>query len=183
MSFIQDMDRQRKSATNGSTIRSSGRKRRHDRDSGQYTPQRVRVRLCGTSDIREVGGLIYHMLPQQDWSGRPQKASYEAESLPSEGFIHCSPDTQVLLAVANRFYQSQPGEWLILSIDDRALAAELRWETADGQMFPHVYGPLNTDSVVAVSRFPRDAEGRFLPPHLDRESSDGLNDAMSRGQA
>jgi len=106
------------------------------------------------------------MLPQQAWSQRPQTASYEAESLPDEGFIHCSPDVRVLLDVANRFYRFQPGEWLILSIDDNALASELRWESADGQLFPHVYGPLNTDAIVAVTRFPRDADGRFLPPHL-----------------
>jgi uncharacterized protein (DUF952 family) len=123
------------------------------------------------------------MLPQHEWSQRPQSALYVAESLPIEGFIHCSPDAQVLLAVANRFYRSQPGEWLILSIDDNALEFELRWESVDGQLFPHVYGPINTEAVVAVTRFPRDADGHFLPPHLLPQSSDGHDNATSHGHA
>lgn len=41
---------------------------------------------------------------------------------------------------------------VLLEIDPARLRAELKYEPApDGELFPHVYGPLNIDAVVGVT--------------------------------
>lgn len=114
--------------------------------------------------------VIYHMLPAATWDALAPSAAYAAASLAQEGFIHCTAQPAWLLQVANRFYRGEPGPWLILAIDTQALAAPVRWEAADGHLFPHVYGPLNRSAIVAVNSFPRGADGEFrLPPEFGGE--------------
>jgi uncharacterized protein (DUF952 family) len=43
---------------------------------------------------------------------------------------------------------------VLLWIDPRMLDAEIRWESSDGQVFPHLYGALNVEAVQAVQGFP-----------------------------
>ncbi len=97
-------------------------------------------------------GLIVHICPRQDWLAARGTGVYRAGSLEKEGFIHCSRPEQVL-AVANRFYRGVP-DLVLLWIDPAQVIAEIRWEAADGEVYPHVYGVLNTDAVEAVSELP-----------------------------
>jgi uncharacterized protein (DUF952 family) len=39
---------------------------------------------------------------------------------------------------------------VLLELDDAKLKAELRWESADNDLFPHLYGPLNLDAIVSA---------------------------------
>jgi uncharacterized protein (DUF952 family) len=42
-------------------------------------------------------------------------------------------------------------------VDETRLGAGLRWETSrGGALFPHLYGPLPVDAVVAVAPVPED---------------------------
>lgn len=109
---------------------------------------------------------IYHMLPADNWHALTPQTDYVAESLAREGFIHCTGEPARLVEVANRFYRHIGGEFVILSIATAGLEAELRWEEADGHLFPHVYGPIAHRAVVAVDPFPRAADGTFQPPAL-----------------
>jgi uncharacterized protein (DUF952 family) len=89
-----------------------------------------------------------------------------------DGFIHCTQEPAVLLDVANRFYRGVPGDFLVLDIDPRRLTAELRFEPGvpparegsppAGVRFPHIYGPLNRDAIVAVRKTQRAADGSFI---------------------
>ena len=108
--------------------------------------------------------LIYHMLPADDWAATPAKAPYRAASLQTEGFIHCSGNRATLLTVGNTFYRNQPGEWLVLVIDEAAVDAPVQWDPVGDTHFPHVYGPLNRSAVIAVKPFPRSTEGAFALP-------------------
>ncbi len=109
--------------------------------------------------------MIYHMLPATDWAATPPDALYRAASLEAEGFIHCSGDTARLLAVGNSFYRDQPGDWLILVINEGAVDAPVRWDAVGDTHFPHIYGPLNRSAVVEAVSFPRSVDGAFaLPP-------------------
>ncbi len=108
--------------------------------------------------------LIYHMLPRALWVAQPADQVYVADSLASEGFIHCTGEPEMLATVANRFYQSLPGDFVILCIATAQVEAEIKWEAADDAIFPHIYGPLNLDAIVGVESFPRDDEGAFLAP-------------------
>src|SRR5262249_7705116 len=111
--------------------------------------------------------MILHLLPAATWQALGDADSYGPASLEEEGFVHCSGDDDVMLDVANRFY-ADAGALLVLSIDEHDLEAEVRWEAPaptppnwDGPLFPHVYGPINLDAVIAIRRLVRDG-GRFV---------------------
>lgn len=105
---------------------------------------------------------ILHITTQAEWQAALEAGSYAPASLEAEGFIHCSRPEQVA-RVANVFYAGQP-DLLLLHIDPERLAAELRWEAADGDEFPHIYGRLNLEAVTGVEDFLPDEAGEFHFP-------------------
>ena len=111
-----------------------------------------------------ASGLIYHLLPAARWAAQPPDEPYAGDTLATEGFIHCTAEPERLPAVANAFYRAAPGPHVILCIRAAAVTSEVRWEAADGQRFPHIYGSLNLDAVVGVLEFPRAGDGTFLTP-------------------
>ena len=95
-------------------------------------------------------GNIYHITTKHDWDKALKQGYYEAPSLAIEGFIHCSTNEQVE-GVLHRYYQGQTG-LLKLVIDPLKLQCELKYELAPSaqELFPHVYGPIDTDAVVSI---------------------------------
>lgn len=118
--------------------------------------------------------FILHLASHDAWLAAAKEGVYRADSLFTEGFIHCSKASQIV-DVANAFYRSQQGLVLLL-IDPSKLNTELRWEppaepapshARAGDLFPHLYGPLNLDAVVKVIPFIPSADGSFtFPPEL-----------------
>ncbi|GAB3500841.1 DUF952 domain-containing protein [Spirosoma knui] len=95
--------------------------------------------------------IIYHIVPDADWEKFNEQAYYEAGSLQTEGFIHLSRHEQIE-GVLSRYYQGVP-DLLLLHIDADTLTPELIYEVAtNNERFPHLYGPINKDAVVAVQR-------------------------------
>ena len=108
---------------------------------------------------------ILHIATRADWDAAQQSAEYQVGSLDTEGFIHCSTPQQVL-GPANAFYHGHH-DLVLLVIVPAKRQADLRYEAADHDMFPHIYGPLNLDAVVDVLPFPPREDGTFtLPPVL-----------------
>ena len=111
---------------------------------------------------------IYHITTSTSWSAAQPAGTYTADSLASQGFIHCSTVEQIL-RVANMYYPGQPG-LVILEIDPARLEPALHWEPgADkaDELFPHIYGPLNLDAVNRVFDFVPTSDGKFnLPPSI-----------------
>jgi uncharacterized protein (DUF952 family) len=102
---------------------------------------------------------IYHLVPRATWDNAPP-GPYRVPSLESEGFIHCSNREQVA-GSANKFYANE-SEMLLLAIDPDRLTSELRDEEGrPGELFPHVYGPINREAIVEEIRLERDAAGRW----------------------
>ena len=118
--------------------------------------------------------FILHLASNDAWLAAAKKGAYRADSLSTEGFIHCSNPSQIV-GVADTFYHGQHG-LVLLVIDPLKLKPELRWEppaepepthARAGDLFPHIYGPLNLDAVVEVLEFEPGADGFFdLPPEL-----------------
>ena len=106
------------------------------------------------------------MLPATIWRGQQRERPYIHASLASEGFIHCTGDATLLVWVANQFYSRDADDFLILCIDEARVTAPVQWDPVGDKVFPHLYGPLNVDAIVAVTPFPRDEAGVFLPPPL-----------------
>jgi uncharacterized protein (DUF952 family) len=109
---------------------------------------------------------IYHITTAAAWAEAQAAGAYSADSLATEGFIHFSTSEQ-LLWVAERFYRGLAG-LLLLTVDTERLTAELRFEESEpGRQFPHLYGPLNLDAVIATQPFTPNRDGSFtLPPGL-----------------
>lgn len=95
--------------------------------------------------------MIYHLTQKRNWEDALKKGFYDAESLYSEGFIHCSEKEQVH-ATLDRYFIDQ-SEILVLSIDTSKLRSPLKYEfsASVNQEFPHIFGPINVDAVVDVN--------------------------------
>jgi uncharacterized protein (DUF952 family) len=107
--------------------------------------------------------FIFHITPRSRWQAAQTTGLYHADSLDTEGFIHCSRSHQ-LLWVADKFYRGQ-SDLVLLCIDPSQLQAELRDETIDtGAQFPHIYGALNVDAVMQVLDFTPTESGTFQMP-------------------
>lgn len=106
--------------------------------------------------------LIFHICLQKDWQAAQATGVYVAHSLESEGFIHCSREDQVA-RVANSIFKGMD-DLVLLHIAVDKLATELRWETVEGDVFPHNYGPINLDAVTKVEKFTSGADGAFKYP-------------------
>ena len=116
--------------------------------------------------------MIFHITARVAWDKAQKNGYYRAESSVMEGFIHCSTLAQVL-PVANNFYKGQSG-LILLEIEPSLLSAELKWEpptgdspppgVAVGDMFPHVYGPINVDAVVRTLDLTIKPDGTFDLP-------------------
>ena len=92
---------------------------------------------------------IYHIVLPEVWERFKDKPSYQAESLATEGFIHCSYPGQ-LDDVLKRYY-SGVDTVLILKIDTEKLLSKLVKEpSTNNEMYPHIYGRLNHSAVVEV---------------------------------
>ena len=121
------------------------------------------------------GTLILHLASNDAWLVAVQKGQYHADSLSTEGFIHCSTESQIV-DVANAFYHGQHG-LVLLVLDPDKLTAELKWEPpahpnperaakVGDELFPHIYGPLNVDAVKQVIPFEPASDGTFSLPDV-----------------
>ncbi len=110
--------------------------------------------------------MIYHFCPEADWQAASATGEYTAESLATQGFIHCSPLDHVHVPAT----LLAPGrtDLVVLEIDESALPIAPVWEEGDppdpdGRLFPHVYGPIPTAAVTKVTALLPTATGAFLP--------------------
>ena len=98
--------------------------------------------------------IIYHIVTPEVWEQYKGENQYEAESLQSENFIHCSYRNQ-LEDVLERYYKNE-SKVLILHINPHLLTAKLITErSTGGEVYPHIYGAINRPAIVGV-------EERFL---------------------
>ena len=108
--------------------------------------------------------MLGHLTTMPAWERARRLGSYLADSLHSEGFIHLSRDAQLLLA-ANTHYRGR-SDLVVLVVDEARLEEGSLIDEAgsppnDHLIFPHLYGPLPVDVVIAVLPFPCGADGTF----------------------
>lgn len=97
--------------------------------------------------------LIYHVTEPEDWQKWANWPTYESPSLHTEGFIHCCTPAQ-LPGVLERYFAGKTNLRL-LTLDVARLQADLRYEPAtNDERFPHLYGPINKEAIVAVDIHP-----------------------------
>lgn len=103
--------------------------------------------------------LLVHICQKSEWKVAQAVGSYRASGMAVDGFIHCSRPEQVL-KVANRYYKGVAG-LVLMWIAPEDLTSEVRWEPSDGEIFPHIYGPVDLAAVISVVDFPPDPDGVF----------------------
>lgn len=108
--------------------------------------------------------LILHLCDRRDWEQAQLEGEYRPASLKTEGFIHASRPDQIL-GVANHFYRDS-ADLVLLVIESQRVQGEIRWELADGDTYPHIFGPINLDAIVNFLTISADADGVFrnFPP-------------------
>jgi len=90
--------------------------------------------------------LIYHIVLPEVWEKFKDKKFYEAESLHTEGFIHCSFAEQIE-TVLYRYYKDAE-RVLLLKIETEKLTSELIIEpSTGGEIYPHIYGNINKEAI------------------------------------
>ena len=118
--------------------------------------------------------MIIHITTNKDWEKAKMNGKYSAPSLLSDGFIHCSTIKQTT-DTANIFFKGQNG-LVLLCINEKKLQSECKYEDPAGggqhdpnvgNLFPHIYGPINISAVIKILDFPTDENGFFgLPKEL-----------------
>ena len=100
-------------------------------------------------------GHIHHLALSPEWhaalSGdRLYRRSSIDRTLEQEGFVHCSFPDQVQ-RTADKYYRDR-ADVVLLTIEPALIDAEIRHENTSGgtELFPHVYGPIPVDAVVAA---------------------------------
>jgi uncharacterized protein (DUF952 family) len=107
---------------------------------------------------------VYHLVPREEFERQDPAADYLPVAFPTDGFIHLTEGADELAAVGNRYYRDDPRPFVALVIDLNRVRAPVRYEDPR-RVYPHVYGPLNRDAIVAVLDVPRQPDGTFLRPN------------------
>jgi uncharacterized protein (DUF952 family) len=88
--------------------------------------------------------VLFHLTTRAAW----QHAVAIGEYTTPGPFIHLSTETQWPITRARWF--ADASDLVLLVIDPERVHDEIRYEAADGEQFPHLYGTLGITAVVEV---------------------------------
>lgn len=81
----------------------------------------------------------------------------------ADGYIHLSTAAQ-LTETVNKHFAGQNDLW-VAAVDLKALGDSVKWEESrGGELFPHIYGRMPLEVVVAYSPLDRDDDGAVKLP-------------------
>lgn len=98
------------------------------------------------------GMRIFHIATLDDWKQAQETGTYATSTygrtLEQEGFIHAARHDQVP-TVRDHHYAEVTEPLIVLEVDTDLLDADVRDEQVGDEIYPHVYGPIPTEAVVA----------------------------------
>ena len=94
--------------------------------------------------------MILYIANEKEFQEINDKETFTSSTLTSEGFIHCSKPNQVI-DVVNKHFKGEKSLF-ILCIDEDMVTSEIKYENKHGntELYPHIYGELNLNSVKKV---------------------------------
>lgn len=106
----------------------------------------------------------YKVLTAGQMSALEHQGSFEGAPVDlADGFIHLSTANQ-LQETLDKHFAGQENLWLA-AVDLEVIADSVKWEPSrGGQLFPHIYGPLPLDAVVAYSEVHYEPDGSLRLP-------------------
>jgi uncharacterized protein (DUF952 family) len=103
--------------------------------------------------------LTYHLALKDELEGNGPE--YAPSAFQQEGFIHTTRRREHLHEVANRYYQNDLREYVVISIELAALSVMWRYDLPNDE-YPHVYGAIPRYAIVHTEPIQRDSNGAFL---------------------
>ncbi|HXC28672.1 MAG TPA: DUF952 domain-containing protein [Stellaceae bacterium] len=110
--------------------------------------------------------MIYHMCRAGEWAAAIKAGSYcgSPQDL-TDGFIHFSTAAQIVES-ARKHRAGQEG-LLLVAVEADRLGDRVKWETSrGGDLFPHLYGPLDPGESTSVRPLPLSSDGLHIFPEL-----------------
>jgi uncharacterized protein (DUF952 family) len=110
--------------------------------------------------------FIYKIAPRALWSQAEAAGVFAGAPIDvADGYIHFSTAAQARETAAKHF--AGKTDLVLAAVDADALGDKLRWEASrGGQLFPHLYAPLNLSAVVWVKDLPLGDDGIHQFPEL-----------------
>ena len=110
--------------------------------------------------------MIYHMCRADEWAAAVAAGTYRGSSQDlADGFIHFSTAAQIVES-ARRHRAGQDG-LLLVAVGAERLGDRLKWERSrGGDLFPHLYGPLDPAESASVEPLPLGPDGLHVFPEL-----------------
>ena len=102
---------------------------------------------------------VYKILKRAEWDAAVRAGRFEGAAIDlADGYIHLSTAAQAQ-ETARRYFSGQAG-LVLVRLDAAKLGGSLRWEPSrGGELFPHVYGPLDPALAEAVSEIELEPDG------------------------
>ena len=103
--------------------------------------------------------MLFHICRLEDWDSAVRTKKYLGTAREQrDGFIHFSPAAQLPDTAARHF--ANVAGLIVLAVRRAALEPRLKWESAPyGTPFPHHYGAVESDWVLAVYPMELDPNG------------------------
>jgi len=111
--------------------------------------------------------MIYHMCSAEAWDEAKRVGIYRgSDDDRRDGFLHFSTGEQI--AESARRHRAGQAGLVLIAIESTRLGDRLKWEPArGGQLFPHLYGPLDPAEVASIRPLPLGPDGLHVFPPLD----------------
>jgi len=123
--------------------------------------------------------FLFHLVQADLWEAAVSgNAEYFPPTYDQDGFTHATANPDLLLNVANHFYQDVPGRWMCLRMTLDSLKAvgtkvvfegtapvgdkEADFSGTDDELFPHVMGGIKPAAVIEAHSVTRSQDGKFL---------------------
>lgn len=103
--------------------------------------------------------IIYKISPRAAWQQAISAGIYTGAPVDiQDGFIHFSTAAQVIETAAKHF--AGQDDLVLIAVDAEKLGDALKWEPSrGGDLFPHLYGPLDPGAVLDTHDLPLGGEG------------------------
>jgi uncharacterized protein (DUF952 family) len=116
------------------------------------------------SDRTPADTTAYKVLTAAEMATLEREGSFAGAPVDvADGYIHLSTCEQLTKTVDKHFVGQD--DLYVAAVDLGAFGGSLKWEESrGGQLFPHLYGPLLLETVVAYGKLKRDDDGRVRLP-------------------
>jgi len=116
---------------------------------------------CETTETPDPGAyrLIYKISPRPEWQAAVDAGTFTGSPIDiADGYIHFSTSAQAAETAAKHFRGQT--DLVLIAIDAAALGDALRWEPSrGGDLFPHLYGPLDVAHARKLYPLPLNDDG------------------------